>query len=181
MNVSDEFLKHVDGLTDFHLSHLKTMGITGAAISNAGLIGFSRVDPDGQYWQPEGFGIPALILPVGPVNSLSSIVDMVAFHTNHPDKWWLRTGHGPLLGYYEVSRCGFFGEQLTIYSNPLQWLQAGCDGAVILDWDTCLPFWLSGVENIYCPDPATGDRLSEALQKNIELPQIRVGGLSNAA
>ncbi|OUR75990.1 hypothetical protein A9Q83_16650 [Alphaproteobacteria bacterium 46_93_T64] len=181
MTVSKEFEQYIDAVSDLDLGHLQSMGVGGKAIVNAGLIGIGRIEIDGSYWHPEESGKSALVLPVGDSDRFSSFVDLVAFRTSQPDVWWMRTGFGPLLGYQNLEKCIHFEKQLTVHSNPLQWLQSECEGICVLDWGSCLAFWFSGIKHFYCPNPKTGYRLEKALKREISLPEIRVGGLQHAA
>lgn len=181
MKLGYEFSRYTDAMDELCLDRLKSIGVTGAGIARAGLLGLVRMETDGEHWQPEESGNPALIIPAGVDNSFNNIVDMIALQTSNPDIWWSRTGLSPMLGFENLSRSMFYGTQLTLHANPLEWLKADCEGICLLDWDMYLPVWLSGVQSIYCPDPYTGERLSAALTQNIFLPEIRVGDMQHAA
>lgn len=175
-----EFEQYVDALDDTGLQHLLSLGITGTAIGNAGLIGVAHIEMEGTHWQPEESGIPTLIIPVGMDNSFGRIVDLVALQTVNPRIWWLRTGIGAMLGYWNLEEAAYFQQQLTVHATPLDWLKADCEGICILDWKGYLPIWLSDIKQIHCPDVMTGQRLSTTLERNIALPEIRVGGIQHA-
>jgi hypothetical protein len=181
MKPGHEFSRYADAMDQSGLDRLKALGVTGAGLARAGLLGIARIETDGQYWQPEESGRPALIIPTGMDNHFTSIVDMIALQTSAPDIWWTRTGVAPLLGYGNLAESMYFGTQLAIHANPLEWLRSDCDGICLLDWNRYLPTWLSGIISIYCPDPAIGERLEARLEPNIFLPEIRVGEVSHAA
>ncbi|MEH6476219.1 MAG: hypothetical protein V7727_11045 [Sneathiella sp.] len=181
MKLGHEFSRYADAIDEARLGRLKALGVTGAGMARAGLVGVARIETDGSHWQPEESGTPALIIPAGIDNGFSSIVDMIALQTSTPDIWWSRTGFSAMLGFDSLSRCMFYGTQLTIHANPLDWLKSDCEGICLLDWNRYLPMWLSGIQSIYCPDPSTGEKLSAALTQNIFLPEIRVGDIQHAA
>ena len=60
-----------------------------------------------------------------------------------------------------------------VSGNPLAWLQADQEGIVILDLPS-VPFWLGGVQRIWCSSESLAGRLSEALSAPAQaIPEIR--------
>ncbi|MFC4271591.1 hypothetical protein GQF03_17500 [Sneathiella chungangensis] len=181
MILVDEFDQCVSNMTDWHLRNLQGLGVDGKTIAAAGCVGTAKVEVGKTYWQPEESGKPALIVPVTPDGSFKGIVDLVALQTANPLIWWLRTGNGSILGAWNLEKAAHFNEQLTVHSDPLTWLQAGCEGIVIVDWKAHLPLWFGSIEHLYCPCPMTGQKLKTALKRQTSLPEIRVGTTRHAA
>ena len=97
-----------------------------------GMFGVSRVRTyqDGSY-EPAEDGVGAIIIGVIEYDEL---VDLLAFRTTDPSRWWLRLGLAVYLGEEKVDYAAFMGTSLRLFSTPLSWLRAGCTGSVILDW-----------------------------------------------
>jgi len=55
------------------------------------------------YWTPAHEHAPGRLAALLPVeNTWDEIIDIVAWHPEHPTVWWLRTGLGEVLGQYFV-------------------------------------------------------------------------------
>ena len=64
------------------------------------------------------------------------MTDIVALATHDPDQWSLRRGLGWCLGYDAWLACETGrAHELRVHATPLAWLQAGCEGMTVLDWD----------------------------------------------
>lgn len=181
MIMMDEFDQYVSNMTDWHLRNLQGLGVTGAAIAKAGLVGTARIETGRKFWQPEEAGKPALIVPVSPDGTFGGIVDFVALQTANPRKWWVRSGLATMLGFWNLEEAAHFDHQLVVHATPLDWLRADCEGVCIVDWRSFLPFHLSGITKVYCPDQMTGERLDIVLKRQSVSPEIRVGGTRHAA
>lgn len=122
---------------------LRAAGVGGIGISTAPAALRISVSPDRLY-QPDPEGRPAFILPVrvaSPVTPESvdpldtirdgAIVDLCAIDPRHPYKWALRLGVAEWLGSIPpqfMPPC----PPVRIRRCPLSWLQADCDGLVML-------------------------------------------------
>jgi hypothetical protein len=99
---------------------------------------------------PEPTGTPAFILPVwtGPAPSIYSgvenpvLIDMIAWRPDDPARWWYRTGEGDALGIDNLDLAHVEGWPISLHKTPLDWLRAGCRGAVLLDH--CEAQWVGG-------------------------------------
>ena len=92
-------------------------------------------------YQPFRGGKRAYIVPAIPLRDGffdDDIGDLVAWLPNNPAKWWRRAGIVDFINFEAIERAAFFREPLLLHPHPLAWLQAGGDGAVILDLDTHL-------------------------------------------
>jgi hypothetical protein len=119
-----------------------------ASHSSAAQIGVQRIQTNGRFWEPSSAGIDAVIIMTNR-HTGDHIEDLLAFRPAEPDKWWLRTGDGTWLGYWELGTrlvgCPSYLEPPTftqhhertddplhVYQNPLDWLRNYCDGTVPL-------------------------------------------------
>jgi len=78
-------------------------------------------------------GEPALVLTVHDVDAETE-VDLVAWSASNPSKFGTFLGTSGLLGADQIiNTASFFGNRpLAVHRTPLGWLQAGCNGIVIL-------------------------------------------------
>ena len=134
---------------------LEQRGVTREAIHRAGGLAVARISTAGRLWTPEPTGAPAFILPVwaGPAPSIYQavgnpvLIDMIAWRPDDLACWWYRTGEGDALGIDNLDLAHIEGWPITFEPTPLDWLRAGCRGAVLLD---------------YCEARWTGSRLLDA-------------------
>lgn len=162
----------------------EVLGVTRAAIQNAGGIGVFRVDTTGRYFGPAASGGDLVaIVPVfeiGP-DGEAALVDLVAFRTNDPSRTWIRTGLARALGlwYADAIRAATPiwrlpsdppPPVLKLYATPLSWLHAACNGACILN-TVWVDYVLSGVEAVVAENALHARHLHEALPKR-GLPKI---------
>lgn len=64
-----------------------------------------------------------------------TVTDLVAWPLEHPECPLAMFGRCGLLGLWQANAPGtyFMGGSLLLHRTPLAWLQAGCDGAAIVD------------------------------------------------
>jgi hypothetical protein len=105
----------------------------------SGWPGVDRVTTVGRLWHPDPCGKDMIILPVwrgpGPLYEPDPIlIDLLAFTTGDPDTWYYRVGGpGPVLGDDHLHRALAGRLAIHLHEDPLAWLQADCEGAVILE------------------------------------------------
>jgi hypothetical protein len=65
----------------------------------------------------------------------STVIDLVAWAVDEPGRFAGLFGDVSMLGTDRVDNPAsyFAGQHLQIYQTPLRWLQAGCNGAVVID------------------------------------------------
>ena len=137
-----------------------------------GMFGVARVriDADGTY-EPAEDGVGAIVVAVIEHNELS---DLLAFRTTDPSRWWLRLGLAGYLGEAVVDYAAFMSMSLRLNRSPLSWLQAGCNGAVVLDWRFASSALLN-VPEIAAEDIEHGEEIERRLLKfSPVLPRIVV-------
>ncbi|MCZ6763734.1 MAG: hypothetical protein O7C63_02235, partial [Alphaproteobacteria bacterium] len=83
---------------------------------------FFEFHPDGEW---------AVIVPVIDCHE-RSIVDLLAFDPDEPNKWWFRIGSERLLDG-DAHGDQHLGKPLQIFRTPLSWLKGRCAGVVIFD------------------------------------------------
>ena len=78
-----------------------------------------------------------------------TVLDLVTWRPSSPHRWRTLLGAAPALGMATaVNPATYFGGlPLQLYRTPLEWLQARCDGAVLLDLKRGAR-WLLDVDNI---------------------------------
>ena len=136
-------LEHAVASLNTNTSMLGKLGIDLNSIYAMGeVLGLLHITPstDGLYECTED-GKPALIVAALDVpwtgNYKPTVFDLAAFYPEEPDRWWLRRGEAVVLGqdYIDAARDPNRltpAEPVPIFRNPLRWLQAGCQGAVLL-------------------------------------------------
>lgn len=123
--------------------HLRDLGVTLEAEARAGFIGCDLIRTSGRLYWPDPAGFGALILGVWadePPSVLAQtdnfvLMDLIAFNTTRPDRWWYRRAvQFAVLGAHHLHLAMDSGRSITLHDTPLQWLQAECRGAVLLEW-----------------------------------------------
>lgn len=173
-----------------HIDRLVALGVSGRALATLGSLqlpfGALRVSvgPRGLFW-PDPDGLPAIVVPVieyvGPFR-VPEAIDMIAFRTTDPARWWWRTGHGAMLGA-DLLRDPWPVGPLFVVSTPLAWIAAGGAAVCVLDWDcpdTEL-FPLRHQPELVCESPRLAARLSRRLSRPQRLPRISSMETNNVA
>lgn len=180
MNLTREYKKYVENLTDKHFDWLIAKGMPRSTLfSGASVIGIERVEThiDGT-WCTSPSGRPALTIPVGcrgPKNIMwQEITDLVAVYPNKPEKWFFRTNLGTILGEEQFDYAPQYGQPVLLVSNPMEWLKAESHAVCILDWQAIhAPFWFEG-QKVLCDTPQLAQRLKHALKPAQPRVSIRV-------
>lgn len=68
-------------------------------------------------------------------DEVGDVIDLVAWTPERPDRWRRLFGTAAALGMAAATSTVTYieGLPLQLYRTPLEWLQASCDGAVLLD------------------------------------------------
>jgi hypothetical protein len=86
---------------------------------------FTEIIPDtGGLFAPSLSGTPAIVVPV----QTPEIIDLIAWIPAEPDKWYMRTGQGRILGLYDLQHAIVYRQPIKAHENPLKWLLSGCVG-----------------------------------------------------
>jgi hypothetical protein len=186
MSLDDDCARALANTRQLHLDHLRALGVTGEGLALLGLrqlpFGVERIDVDdaGRWW-PAPDGKPALLIPV---MERGELIDIVAFRTSAPARWWWRIGCGSLLGA-DLLNDGWHEDALRIVSTPLQWLIEGGNAVCVLDW-SCADYELSPMRDrveLACDSAMLGARLRKRLAQPRRVPRIThaTGGINVAA
>jgi hypothetical protein len=101
-----------------------------------------------------------------------TVVDLVAWPLDAPNRFCSLFGDVSLLGVDRVGNPAIYfgGQHLQLYKTPLRWLQAGCNGAVVID-PLGARFVLRRVQR-----PIAGEDIghARAIQKLSQLPPERI-------
>ncbi|MDX7950492.1 hypothetical protein P7D22_04770 [Lichenihabitans sp. Uapishka_5] len=117
------------------IAYCREYGIDFAAtVPACGGVFLAEVEPHGRTFEPrEGAAIAAWCEALA--EDAETVLDVVAWPVEQPAHWWTLSGFAPALGMaHAINGATYsFGGALHLHRTPLAWLQAGCNGAVILD------------------------------------------------
>lgn len=116
--------------------YMKEQGIDPeVAMAHAGIVsGFHcTFDGDGSFDFDEA-GERGLVFEVLAEDAATTI-DLCAFSVDNPDRFGTAMGASAVLGETNITNPASwaFGTMMPIHRRPLEWLQDGCRGVVILD------------------------------------------------
>jgi hypothetical protein len=182
-----ELFSGADRVRQPHLDRLGALGVTPAAVAalNRDWPAFgvveAEVGTDGLF--TPGGGLVHIVMPVVDGGAL---IDLVAWRSDNPLRWWLRTGLGWLLNADPCLASRWDAQHLTLHSSPLDWLRA-CDqgaweaGGVVLDFDAPDLAALRNYDTIVCSDERVTALLKRTLAKPSRLPAILTKEVRDAA
>jgi hypothetical protein len=128
--------------------------------------GFDFVEFQGPVYQPLLGGAGALIVPVF---DDGLIVDLAACRVSDR-RIATRRGVARALGEDWIDRAVLRRTPLPLFSDPLRWLMAGRQGAVVLNWRQA-PFLFDGLDAISCDSPALAARVHAAARQMASPPK----------
>ena len=140
-NLAREWLATAD-LNSLQHQELARLGVTQEAMHRGGGLGWARVSTTGRLYMPSTAGDVAIIQPVwaGPAPSIyrgvehPDLVDLIAWPLAEPVCWSYREGTTAVaLGQEYLDAAQFDGEPVVLFLTPLDWLKAGCEGAMLLE------------------------------------------------
>ncbi len=117
------------------VGYVRQYGIDwNAAEKSTGGIFVARITTDRGWFDFDQSGFDAIVSEVRAADG-ETVVDLVAWSIDDQTRWWTAIGAAVVLG--ESFACnpnaGLCGDPLRIFQTPLTWLQARCEGIVILD------------------------------------------------
>jgi hypothetical protein len=179
VDLEAEMNRAVSAVTGRHLAAMERLGCTAPAIAAIGAkqapFGVLKCDMRGkQFFEPtaEPFGIDAVVMPV---MDEGTVTDIIAWRTLAPEAWLWRNGDGWALGIDEIERPHLWDgfREITVHATPLDWLRAGGEGAVILDWSAAQHIRkIAMFDTIRCDHHTVKDRLSALLSQPERKPKI---------
>ena len=133
-------------------------------------IGAVEIRPSDGLYEPDPGGEPAWVIPCFHDNET---VDLLAFKSDEPSRWWLRLGACAFLGGDALGDV-VMDEPVRVFRTPLTWLQAGAppNGLVVLD-DEIARRELA-YHHVVAEDLAHGLDLDRLLTIPAQRPQIRL-------
>lgn len=170
-----------------HIDRVRQYGVSPYALATLGerQLAFGAmtidIDDDGRWW-PDDDGFPAMVVPV---IERGELLDVIAFRTVEPARWWWRIGVAEMLGYDVLNCIVWPGDRLRVVSTPLDWIAAAGEAVCILDWS--LPdHELSPMRDragLDCDSAMLAARLRKRLSQPRRVPPISVaaGGINAAA
>lgn len=160
-----------------HLDRLFSLGVTVEALATLGLrqlpFGAMSISTDdaGRWWPDDDDGFPAIVVPV---REYGETIDIIAFRTTAPARWFWRLGCGTMLGADILHRGYWPGDKLHLVTTPIGWLAAAGEAVCILDWS--LPDHelssLRDYDELICDSPLLAQRIRKRLSQPRRVPPI---------
>lgn len=159
-----------------HIDRLRSLGVSPAALATLGTrqlpFGAMTIDTDdaGRWW-PDAEGFAAMVVPV---RERGDDIDVIAFRTAAPARWWWRIGCASMLGADLLDRTFLPGDRLHVVSTPIGWIAAAGEAVCVLDWD-CPDYELSPLrdrDELVCDSPMLAARLRKRLTQPRRVPSI---------
>lgn len=175
-NLSAEMVDASRSLSLLHLKRLEALGVPWSYVcdlSGEGALGVLLAkEGEDETFYPHADGLPHLILPVVENGAL---VDLLAFRSSDPGRWFLRCGLGTALGLeggLEPFAWLLPHEAVPVHKTPLDWLKAGRVGLCVVDWSTPDLGQLCSIPHLACSDDLLAAWLTAALTRPTHLPKI---------
>lgn len=174
MKLERDLLAAQSNVRQSHIDRVLDLGLTSEAVAKVGRnqlpFGVLRIATEKERWWPDPQGFWAMVVPV---LENGREIDIVAFRTDQPTRWWWRIGCAPFLGA-DLLHSLWDDGPLRIAATPLDWLREGGEALTILDWDA--PYFdlipLLNRERLMCADDLLAVRLRKRLANRPELPSI---------
>jgi hypothetical protein len=164
-----------------HLDHLFALGVPVAALAWLGSVqpafgvARARLGGDGSF-EPDPDGVSVIVQPILAAEREwgdPGILDLIAWHSSDPSRWWWRRGDGWLLGEHLLEDRG---EPVACVQTPLDWLRAGGDALCLLDWAAPPQLWEAlrhgPALRFTCPNLRA--RVQHHLTQSIRLPDLEL-------
>lgn len=143
---------------------------------------------NGRWVVKEGGSRGVLLNVLGPS---CEVLDILAWRPDTPASFWgMAPALPPFLGWHALELAEhehkFLTEEgapeewimengsISVFQNPLEWLRAGCNGIVPLEWKTYWPAYLSGVAGLKFTDRDFARRASALFERPIPVPPVMV-------
>ncbi len=174
--VAEDLLDAYRRLGDPARAWLRRQGVsTETMLVYPGPVGVAEIDTHTlELFSFADFGQRAFVHPVYACGIDSEIIDAVAWMPSSPARWWTLRNTGWPIGDDQLHYAEFWREPVTLHSNPLAWLAADGDGAVVTDWIMSSPA-LRSVPTIITYDHEFGREVERRLTMPARTcPPIRV-------
>lgn len=166
-----------------HLERLRSLGITYAALSALGIVehtvgvGRAALHDDGLF-EPLGEGEPVVVQAVhDDLNRQlgeAGIIDLIAWRTQEPRRWWWRCGTAWALGHEMLVEHS--GDPVAVVSTPAEWLAASGRAICLLDWSSVSPAWqaLRHGPTLTFTNDALRQRVRNGLVRSAPMPTMEI-------
>lgn len=114
----------------------------------------------------------AVIVPIDPESPNDD--NCVAFYSDAPRRWWVRSTGPAILNARCIDRAMHFKFPLAIWASPLSFLRARGDGIVFLNDECDFRFWLAGVGILDVETLRLAEAIERRLRSPVEMPRIRI-------
>lgn len=170
-----------------HLERLRSLGVPYASLAALGrdehTVGVGRaLLHDNGLWEPCDEGEPVVVQAVhdGLARELgdAGIIDLIAWRTSEPERWWWRCGTAWALGHELLD--ADIGEPVPVVATPAQWLSVAGEAVCPLDWSSTSSLWpaLRHGPPLKFNDEALRLRVRNGLVQSAPMPTMEI---SNAA
>lgn len=154
---------------------LVRQGVPWGALHHPLPVGYTRIETDGETYQPVPNGFPAYIIAEeirtndDLANPQWEILDLIAVTAERAPRIFTRKGLAWALGAWTVSASIITGEPLRTYRTPFGWLRANREGLCVVDERE---LW----HNMCWLDRIVGQDLDHArhLRQSIRPPEITI-------
>lgn len=166
-----------------HLERLRCLGVPYASLAALGrdehTIGVGRaVLRDDGLWEPSDKGEPVVVQAVcdgvGRELGDAGLIDLIAWRTSEPERWWWRCGTAWALGHELLDLDN--GEPVLVVATPAQWLSVAGVAVCPLDWSSSSALWpaLRHGPSLKFTDEALRLRVRSALVQSAPLPTMEI-------
>lgn len=157
------------------VDYCRAQGVDFAGtVPSCGGVFLAEVEPAGARFEPVEGGRLAAWCDVL-AEDAETVIDVVAWPIDQPAHWWTLAGTAPALGLAHAANPATYalGFPLRLHRTPLAWLQAECDGAVILN-RLAGGRWLRELEapRVAAADADHAAEIDAALKAAYPLPRI---------
>lgn len=140
----------------------------GLRTTNLPVWGVDRVAVDAGWYDPDPAGRAAVIVGVYD----NGLIDLVATGLASR-RIARRDGRGVILGHAALDNALYYEETLLLRDDPIEWLQRGGTGAVVLDWRRA-PYMLTDLAGIACSSSRLAAQVDKALRQPLRVPPLFV-------
>ncbi|MCB4861126.1 hypothetical protein K7W03_16160 [Sphingobium sp. PNB] len=154
-----------------HIDRMIALGVPGASIAALGAMqpafGISPAAVEPSYFYQPVDGPTHVVMPV---MDQGEMIDLIAWRSSNPARWFWRTGLGWALGTdWLLPR--WDNGPVKLYATPLEWLAGAGEGICVLDWSAPEIRDLAALEAIEA-DELIGRRLISVLSKPARMPRV---------
>ncbi|MCT2559243.1 hypothetical protein N0B51_09625 [Tsuneonella sp. YG55] len=168
-----------------HLERLRALGVPYESLGALGRdehtfgAGRAVLGSDGLF-QPDEHGEPVVIQAVNDdlvrKHGEVGLIDLIAWRTDEPARWWWRTGSAWALGFELLDG----DEPVVVVATPCDWLAAAGRACCILDWSERSPAWpaMRAGPPLSFTNDTLRQRVRNALVATAPLPSMEIADVA---